>query len=327
MRVSGRTRVLLLAAVFVLTGCAGPPTERTSSGTAKGFPVTISGCGHTSKIRSRPRRAVTLNQGATQMALALGVSTQLAGTSYLDNDVPPRWKAAYDKVPVLAKDYPSKEKLLATKPDFVYGTFSSAFEKDGVGPQAEFDRLGIPSYLSPFGCAEDKRRGAVEWATVWSEITEAGKAFGVPERARSLVKRQQATVDKAREANTGKDRSAFWFDSGDKTPYAGAGHGGPQLIMNTVGLRNIFADQRGGWASVNWEKVIAADPEVIVLADAGFSTARQKLAQLRNDPALRSLQAVRENNIVVVPFDQSNPGVTLPEGAGTVSEKLAALNR
>lgn len=41
------------------------------------------------------------------MVLALGLEDQLAGTAYLDDAVPPKWKRAYDEVPVLSKEYPT----------------------------------------------------------------------------------------------------------------------------------------------------------------------------------------------------------------------------
>lgn len=68
----------------------------------------------------------TLNQGATEVALAFGVEDQLAGTAYLDDSVPQKWRAAYDSVPVLSKEYPKREELLAAQPDFVYGSYASA---------------------------------------------------------------------------------------------------------------------------------------------------------------------------------------------------------
>lgn len=327
MRAPGHAWLSLLVAGLVLAGCAGPPQQQSHRSSGDEYPVQVSSCDHASTLRAKPRRAVTLNQGATEMALALGVSGQLAGTAYLDNEIPQKWKAAYDKVPVLAKKYPGKEKLLAKKPDFAYATFESAYGKDGVGSQAGLDRTGVPSYLSPLGCTGDDARATVRWRTIWSEINAMGKAFGVPSRARSLVAGGKRHVEKARESNNGKQRTAFWYDSGDKTPFAGAGDGGPQLIMNAVGLKNVFSGQSGGWADVNWEKVVSENPDVIVLADAGFSSAKRKLTRLRRDPALRSLKAVRNGNIVVVPFDQTNPGVTLSEGAATVSDGLGSLDR
>ena len=60
----------------------------------------------------------------------------MVGTSYLDDRILPEYQAAYDTVPVLAKEYPSYESLLAVEPDFVYGGWDSAFdEKEGRGRQ------------------------------------------------------------------------------------------------------------------------------------------------------------------------------------------------
>ena len=117
----------------------------------------------------------------------------------------------------------------------------------------------------------------------------------------------------------------FWYDSGTKAPYVGAGQGGPQLILDAVGATNVFADLDGGWAEGNWEDVIAADPDVIVLADASWDEASAKLAHLENDPVLSQLRAVEESRFVTIPFSESTPGVRLVDGAVSVSEQLAKL--
>ena len=118
----------------------------------------------------------------------------------------------------------------------------------------------------------------------------------------------------------------FWFDSGDKTAFAGAGQGGPQLILNAIGATNVFADLKGGWADVSWEKVVDADPEVIVLADASWSTAKDKIAFLEKDPALRKLAAVKAERFVIIPFSESTPGVRLVDGAQHVADQLDSLD-
>lgn len=48
-----------------------------------------------------PKRAVTLNQHATEVMLALGLESSMVGTAYLDDQILPKYKAQYDKIPVL----------------------------------------------------------------------------------------------------------------------------------------------------------------------------------------------------------------------------------
>ena len=72
--------------------------------------------------------------------------------------------------------------------------------------------------------------------------------------------------------------TALWYSSGDDTPYVGAGIGAPQMIMEAAGLDNVAADVEDTWTSMGWEAIVAADPDVIVLVDAAWNTARDSVS-------------------------------------------------
>lgn len=267
-----------------------------------------------------------MNQGATEVALALGVQDQLVGTAYLDDSVPEKWQQAYDSVKVLSKEYPDHESLLAARPDFVYASYASAFGKEAAGSPADLDELGIGSYTSPLGCGDDKPGAEVSFDSVWAEIDTVARVFGVPARARVIRTEQKDVLATLADEQAGAGVEVFWFDSGDRTPLAGAGEGGPQLILEAVGATNVFAGLPGGWADVSWEKVIAADPDVIVLGDATWSSAADKIAFLQKDAALSRLEAVREERFVVLLYSETTPGVRLADGAQRVADGLDSLD-
>ncbi|MGK4579094.1 ABC transporter substrate-binding protein [Kitasatospora sp. HPMI-4] len=286
----------------------------------------MANCGTTVTVGAPPDRLVTLNEGATEVALALGLQSRMAGTAYLDDSVPEKWKAAYDSVPVLSKDYPTKEKLLAARPDFLYASYSSAFTDKVAGTREELRGQGIPSYLSPFGCSDKSQVPPTTWQAVWGELNDVAKVFGVTERAAAIQQQQEQKLAQFTATAAGKGLKVLWYDSDTKTPFVGAGHGGPQLVLDAVGARNVFGDLPGGWQNVSWEKVVAADPDAIVVADAGWDTAQSKIDYLENDPVLSKLTAVQHKAFVVVPFSESTPGVLLADGAARVSAGLSRLH-
>lgn len=313
----------LVGTLLVLNACAGAPEADDAEQGSDDYPVTIDGCGHTTTVDAPPENAVTMNQGATEVALALGVEDHLAGTAYLDDEVPDEWKPAYDSVDVLAEEYPDQETLLEVEPDLVYASYVSAFDKDAAGSRDELEESGIPSYLSPFGCADEPDE--VTFETAWQEVENVAEIFDVPERADEIEQDQQDELERLAEEDAGQDTDVFWYDSGDDDVLAGAGQGGPQLILDAIGATNVFSDVDGGWADVSWERVLEADPDVIVLADAESSTAEEKIDNLQQDPALRDLRAVQEEAFVTVPFSESTPGVRLVDGADRVAEQLQDL--
>ena len=90
-----------------------------------------------------------------------------------------------------------------------------------------------------------------------------------------------------------------------------------------LGEENLYIYLDKGWDNVAWEKVVEADPDVIVLADASWSTATSKQAYLESDPVLSQLRAVKNKAYVTIPFSESTPGIRLVDGAISVSEQLA----
>ena len=71
---------------------------------------------------------------------------------------------------------------------------------------------------------------------------------------------------------------------------------------------------------------MAGDPEVIVLIDADWSTAAEKIAYLKADPVLSTLDAVRNERFVTVPFSSTVLGVRFVEGVEGLGAELAALD-
>lgn len=251
----------------------------------------------------------------------------MAGTAYLDDQVSDQWSEAYESVPVLAKEYPTREKFLQAAPDFAYASYSSAFESKAVGTRSELKSDGITSFVSPFGCPDEKDRPEATFEAAWDEVEDVAAIFGVPDRGAQLIDEQKAALDKIEQTEAGKGLSVLWYDSGDKTPFVGTGGGGPQLVLDAVGATNVFADTKDkGWADGSWEKVLEVDPDVIVLADASWSTAKEKQKYLESDSVLSQLSAVKDKQFTTVPFAASTPGIRLVEGAQSVSDQFADLD-
>ncbi|MFC9789310.1 ABC transporter substrate-binding protein [Rhodococcus sp. NPDC127528] len=318
-RVLGAVAASTVAAFAVAAcGASTSPSDTDAAAT-----VSLQNCGRTVTLRGPADRAVTLNQGATETALSIGAQARMAGTAYLDDTVAPQWQAAYAQVPVLdEKDYPSREALLEAKPDLVTASYSSAFDDKAVGSQESFDELGIATYVSPFGCKDKSKRPPVTWDSIATEITDYGTLFGHEGEAEAVVAGMRETLAGVESHAAARGRTILWYDSKTTTPFVGGNRGGPQLIIDAVGGTNVFAATDAAWADGSWETVLAANPDVIVLADASWDTAEEKKNYLRNDPALRDLKAVRDNAFVVVPFSASTPGPRLIEGAALVAEQL-----
>jgi iron complex transport system substrate-binding protein len=286
-------------------------------------PVVVENCGVTASIARPPARVVTLNQAATEVMLVLGLQSCLVGTAYLDDQILPEVADAYRRIPVLAAKYPSREILLAAKPDFLYATYPGAYGPGGIGSRADWKTRGVETYLSPAGCTDKTRPPGVTIETTFAEIREVARMFGVGERGDRLVdsyQRELQTV-RGRIGTVARSPRVFWYDAGDP-PQAGACCGAPNEILRMAGAANIFADTPGSWTPVSWEAVIARNPDVIVLANASWSTAAQKRAQLMGRKALSTVDAIKQNRIIEIDFAYTTPGIRNVAAVRKLAEAL-----
>ncbi|MEW1582114.1 ABC transporter substrate-binding protein [Streptomyces microflavus] len=322
---SRRTPALIAAAVLLplaLTACSTPDGDAAGTGNkasakSDGFPYTVTNCGVTTTYKAPPKRVVTMNQHVTEIMLELGLTKSLVGTAYLDDKVLPKYEKDYASVPVIAKEYPSYEQVLATNPDFVYGGYASAFAAgDGRGREA-LKKSGIETRLNTESCA----KADTPMETLYEEVREVGRTFGVTDRAEAWIK--QAKADNAATAEKLKDLKplpVFVYDSGDKTAFTAGGKGIGNELIKRAGGTNVFADLDKSFGDASWENVVARKPEAIVIYDYGSTTVEQKKKRLLTDPALADVPAIKNKRFAVMPLSDAVLGVRVPAAV----EKLAA---
>lgn len=317
----------IAVSALLLAGCAASPTPTGSPSAtpAAGYPVTVDNCGTTVTVAAEPQRVVTIKSSTTELMLALGLKDRIVGSAFLDGPLPADLESAGSTLNVMSDFLPGQEAVLGLTPDFIYGGWESNFSADGVGERDALAKLGIGSYVSPAACKGDAMPDPLTFDSVFSEITEAGQIFGVPEAAATLVDSLQGDLAALKPAAT--KPTALWYSSGTDTPYVGAGIGSPEMIMDAAGLTNIFQDVHDTWTSVGWESIIAANPSVIVLVDATWNTAADKIAHLESNAATQGLDAVVNKRYIVLPFASTEAGIRNVEAAGSIIDQLAALDK
>ncbi|WP_242902820.1 ABC transporter substrate-binding protein [Actinomadura terrae] len=315
-----RHAALLLVAVFLVGGCGSAAEDAAEeSSAAPGFPVTVTNCGVTTTYERPPRRAVSLNQHATEVMLALGLERSMVGTGFLDDRVLPEFQAAYDRVKVLSKEYPSFEALLAAEPDFVYGGWVSTFdEKEGRGRPA-LRKAGIDTHLN----IEECPKGPVTMATVEEEIRTIAKIFGVPDRAEQRIAALRAVLNqvKSKVAGTTPAKVAV-YDSGERTVLTAGGAGIGNEIIRMAGGTNVFADVRKAYGDVSFEQFAERAPDVVLIYDYGDQTADQKKRFLLASPALKDVPAIRNRRFAVLPLSSTVTGVRAAGAVDALARQL-----
>jgi iron complex transport system substrate-binding protein len=294
----------------------------TASFADTGFPVSIENCGIVTTYSHPPKRAFTMNQATTEIMLALGLQGRMVGTAFLDDAILAEFADAYQTIQIRATGYPSRDDLLEAKPDFVYAAYPSAFSEDVEGMRGLL-RSGADSYLSPSGCEERDRSSPASMETVFGEIRDIARIFGVLPRAEHLIETYRTDLAAIREqiGAVNAPVRVLWYDSG-APPFVGACCGTPNEILRLAGAQNIFSDVRGSWATVSWDEVVARNPEVVVLVNSSWSLVSQKRQWLSAISARAGIDAVKHQRFVTVDFSDSTPGIRNITAVRRVAEAL-----
>ncbi len=314
-----------LAALLPLTACGVEKTVRAEPRPAVtgGHPVTVDNCGTEVTLDAPPERIVTIKSTSTELVLALGLADKLVGTGFADGPVLEEWADEVADVPVLSEQAPGQESVLETEPDLVFAGWESNLAADTAGERDTLAKLGVASYVSPAACQEPGYQpDPMTFELLFEQFTEAGQLLGAPQAAADLVAEQRAELAEVPTAKAGT--TALWWSSGEDIPFVGGTIGAPQMVLDAVGLSNV-ATEKATWTSMGWEAIVDADPDVIVLVDAAWNSAEQKIKALESNGATRNLSAVKAERYLTIPFPAAEAGVRSVSAAADLAAQLEEL--
>ncbi|MEU0358590.1 ABC transporter substrate-binding protein [Streptomyces cyaneofuscatus] len=332
-----RTAALFAVGVILLTACGGGTTNSSadSGDKADGFPLTLKNCGRTVTVKAPPQRAVSVDQGSTEILLSLGLADRLAGTATWSDPVMKGLEKANAGVERISENRPSSEKVLDKEPDFLSASFASTLAKGGVAPREQFEKLGVPTYISPADCIGKDNSGGGDGArtapltmdSVYTEVRELSQVFGVPERGDALVEKLQARVAKATDGIDGSKASLLYWFSDSKAPYLAGCCGAPGVITRELGAKNVFDDTHDEWPQISWETVADRNPDVLVIGDLSRTmqtaeSAEKKIEFLESNPVTKTMDAVKNRRYVLLSGQAMNPTIRTVDGLERVAAGL-----
>lgn len=329
----------VLAAALVLSSCSQNSVDAQDSqadvqGGDSSYPLTISNCGQDVVVDAPPQRAVSLNQGSTEILLSLGLADRMVGTATWTDPVRDNLAADNATVPRLADNKPSLEVVLDAEPDFVSASFGGTLGPGGVADRSRFEQLGVPNYLSPTDCngkttdsvnADGARTEPLKIDDVYQEIRDLAAIFDVRERGEEFVGELQDRFEtSSATVNASGTSLVYWF-ADTATPYMAGCCGSSGIITNSVGAENIYSDTTDEWPQVSWESVADRNPTALVLADLSRRTLAgdaldSKIDFLESNPVTQRMPAVTDKRYIVVNGADLNPSIRTVDGV----EKVAA---
>lgn len=265
----------------LLTGCGGSTHASTSAAKAAagGFPLTITTAGGKVRISHRPRRIVSLSPSATEDLFALGAGKQVVA---VDSDSTYPKNAPHTK---LSAYRPNVEAIAKYRPDLVVIT-------DDINHIAEqLAKLGVPVLLET---APNNLSGA------YAQLAQLGEATGNAGGARRTIAHMRAQIATLVHSVPRPNRTLTVYHELDQTGYSADSRTFVGEIYRMFGLKNIAdkAARANNYPQLSPEYIVAADPDLIVLADT--VCCGQTAATVAARPGWKNISAVKTRMIVPV---------------------------
>ncbi|AXI59533.1 iron ABC transporter substrate-binding protein [Pseudomonas kribbensis] len=275
------------------------------------YPLTIHSCNREVTFKEAPKHAVSHDINMTQMMLALGLKSKMAGYSGVSGwkSVTPEMQSLLDGLPELAAKYPSVETLLNANVDFFFAGWDYGMRVGGDLTPQTLQPLGINVYELTESCAFVMKRPAATLDDTYNDLRNLGKIFDVQDRANALIADMQSQVAEIRKDLPAEKPRVFLYDSGEDRAMTSGRLGMPQALIDAAGGRNVLDDVEASWTRVNWETVVERNPQVIVIVDYSEITAEQKIEFLLKNKALQSVDAIKNQRFIVIPYVQATPGI------------------
>ncbi len=265
----------------------------------------------------KPKKALAITNAMIEMMLSMDLKDQMSGTAYAENNILDSLKPAYDKIPVMSKTYPSKEQIVSGGVDFIIG-WGGDFNDKGVGSIDWLNENKIKAYIP---------RSVESNATVdsiYEDFKNLGTIFGKEDKSQEVIKKIKSELKETTDKVKGIDKkvNVLGYDSGtDKAVVVGKGINN-EIIKLAQG-NNVCGDLDKAYPEISWEEVIKRNPDVIMVLEYsvgnGGDTFENKVKALKANPALKDVNAIKNNKFIKVELTELYPGERVP----TTVKKLA----
>lgn len=324
---NGRS-ILCFSVTLLLASCSGQFSQQISSSQQSDFPITVESCGQPVTFQEAPIRALVFDTNMTEIMLALGLEDHLVGYWISGVQINDKYAEQIADVPLISEATwppPSKEQILGFDPDFVFGGWGYVYyEESGVTPES-LAAVGIKSYTLTETCITEGIAPDDSLESVYQDILNISRIFGVEERGQELVNQMRADIMTIQQkiGSVETPIRALYYGGGADAAFSAGRYANVSKLMTAVGAENILGTIEDDWIpEVSWEFVIDSDPEIIIIDDTPWESAQARIETLKSLPQLADITAIREERFIIMPWTYILPGVDLDEGIALLAKEL-----
>ncbi len=264
---------VLLSIVLILTACA--PVEPIALGDM------VDDLGRSVNIEKVPQRIISLAPSNTEILFALGLGDRVVGVTEFC-DYPPKAK---DKEKIGGFSTPDIEKIIALEPDLI---LASSIHAKEIIPALEERGLTV------FALGPQNLDGILADIRIVGEITGREKEASV--LVAEMEGRIEAVIDKTERLKSQERPRVFFITWHDPLKSMGSKSLLHELIEKAGGV-NIFQDVEERNFQVEFETVVARDPQVIIVTIGHAAGEAKAFEWAKEEPRLKVTGAGKNSRI------------------------------
>ncbi|GAB3429424.1 ABC transporter substrate-binding protein [Actinophytocola sediminis] len=320
--------LILLASACATTDSAGAAdTPAVGADGHTQYPLTVRNCGVDVAFAEPPERIALLESAPVTILHALGVldTAVLRAGAFPEEYYDAETNTAIAGIESLGEDLDesghlqiSQEAIIAQQPELVLGL------PDGISRES-LAASDIKALMQPVSCPDGV--DATTFDDIYEQVELYGRIFDRNERAATLVTDLRARVGEVEASAKGQPErtAAVLFPTvggGSGYAYGNRSMAHPQLAA--AGFTNVFGDIDERVFEVTTERLIAADPDVLVLLHVDGDPAQVRAA-VDSLPGAESLRALRDDAVLVQLFNFTEPPTPLSvDGLARITERFGA---
>ncbi len=273
-----RGAAFALAAALILVTSASGGVRRHS-----GFPITLKTVNGKLTLTAKPSRIISLSPTATEDLFAIGAGKQVVAVDDQSN-----FPASAPKSK-LSGYTPNAEAIASYKPDLVVLQYDANKIVEALG------KLNIPVLMEGT---------ATSLTDAYGQITQLGRATGKSAGATKVVAKMKTQIAALAKSVPHRTTPLLVYEEIEPDLYAPTSKTFIGSIYALLGLKNIAdaADKtHSGFPQLSAEYIVAANPDLIVLADT--KCCGQNAAKVEARSGWGTITAVKNGTIVAVDDD------------------------
>ncbi|WP_319579718.1 iron ABC transporter substrate-binding protein [uncultured Methanospirillum sp.] len=272
--------------------------------------------GRSVSIPSEPKEVICSGSGCLRYLTYLGAQNLASGVDSIEKEPQKMDARGYALLNPQFKDLPlfgeyrgkdDPEKIIAISPEIIFKISSTGQTEAATKDEADklSSKTSIPVIMMPYGSL----RTAEEQEQMFSTLRLMGDVTGKKDRAEELISYIEATIADL------QSRTKGISESEQKTAYVGGvSYAGAHGIISTEpayppflwdNIKNVAGKMGSQHADVAKEAIVDWDPDYLFM-DVGTLQMDSDggIGELKNDPALAGLKAVKNGNVYgVLPYN------------------------